>query len=1029
MSNPSKSLVGWNCLNCTFYHHAPGTRCVMCNELRTTRQHMRDFVMGKPVPQIADGNLVELLDDSPEKQSQPMKQQSQSQSQSQPQQPQQVIKAIQPTIQKQNQNQNSKSRKRPNPYVQTTGTSIDSFTSEPDPPIQQPLHQQNNPYVTSNNAYKFNPSSFDLSNQQCENKENNINPALVNNSTTEEKNENTMPAPSCRPHQQHFQQQTQPQEDLPDQPPAIQQQQQQQKFPPSDPWLCESETIPTNPTPPNQQPAPHKPPSTHVSKTVKKHPFAKKLPLVVHFVPGPVPHCPNAAQHWIYPVMDKYPIRQYQVEITESALFSNTLVSLPTGLGKTLIAAVVLYNYWRWFPTGQVLFLAPTLPLVNQQVQACFDIMKLPLEDTALLTGKVPPTERRILWDTRRVFYCTPQTVQKDLQNPDVCANPSRIVCIVLDEAHKASGDYAYVKVIQQLEYHCAKLRIVGLSATPGTSIKAIQHVVQALKIHTLEVRTEDDPSVAPYLNKRHDEIVIVKSNSIQAEVERDLTDIICPILKTLRDHGAINSSRFGGNRTLTPYHIHLAREEYLKRGGSGPMLGLFQAAYKLMEARSDASQSLGVCKMKLLRLKHGINRGPLATMVKGDAFGRLLEKVCTATSSSQEMPSSNPKLRTLVDLLTEHFERAKACHQLTTTKAIVFSQFRDSVSEIVRCLAKCQPLIRPRHFVGQGKAATSTGAASSKSAATAQDQDSMARLRGMKQSEQHQVIREFRSNRYNVLVCTSIGEEGLDIGEVDLIINYDCLRSPIRMIQRTGRTGRKRDGRVVCLVAEGKELQTYHQSKQAQRTLTVAMQSKTNLQLVPNTNPMLPNPRPIRLDQSMADSVGNTTFRLSQIGGHAKNRGGDGATAVASSSTTGGRSKPGDWKLSSLQEEERMTFLHYEDIPEIMISLDKETSVSAFPVSLRRHFLRGRLLASSHNKYRTGRTALLASHLESTYGIPKSQDKIISRVGKIFRGDNVLQQLFPLERTDTLTMHQSVIVRLLRTSTMMRRSWQAKQD
>ena len=56
---------------------------------------------------------------------------------------------------------------------------------------------------------------------------------------------------------------------------------------------------------------------------------------------------------WIFPQSDTHPIRDYQLNICKHALFMNTLVCLPTGLGKTLIAAVVMYNYYRWFPTGR----------------------------------------------------------------------------------------------------------------------------------------------------------------------------------------------------------------------------------------------------------------------------------------------------------------------------------------------------------------------------------------------------------------------------------------------------------------------------------------------------------------------------------------------------------------------------------------------------------------------------------------------------------------------------------------------------
>jgi Fanconi anemia group M protein len=184
------------------------------------------------------------------------------------------------------------------------------------------------------------------------------------------------------------------------------------------------------------------------------------------FTPGPVPFDEQAAQHWIYPRHQEFPIRQYQLEMTETALFHNTLVSLPTGLGKTLIAAVVLYNYQRWFPTGLVLFLAPTLPLVNQQVQACGEIMNIPAAATAVLTGKLSPSQRDKIWSSRRAFFCTPQTVQKDLEQ-GICP-AQRVVAVVLDEAHKASGDYAYVKVVESLEQAGAKFRVLGLSATPG---------------------------------------------------------------------------------------------------------------------------------------------------------------------------------------------------------------------------------------------------------------------------------------------------------------------------------------------------------------------------------------------------------------------------------------------------------------------------------------------------------------------------------------------------------------------------------
>jgi len=57
------------------------------------------------------------------------------------------------------------------------------------------------------------------------------------------------------------------------------------------------------------------------------------------------------------------------------------------GLGKTFIAAVVMYNFYRWFPQGKVIFMAPTKPLVHQQIDSCYRVMGIPKDVTAELTG------------------------------------------------------------------------------------------------------------------------------------------------------------------------------------------------------------------------------------------------------------------------------------------------------------------------------------------------------------------------------------------------------------------------------------------------------------------------------------------------------------------------------------------------------------------------------------------------------------------------------------------------------------------
>jgi Type III restriction enzyme, res subunit len=199
---------------------------------------------------------------------------------------------------------------------------------------------------------------------------------------------------------------------------------------------------------------------------------------------GHVPLDQDAAQYWHYPASDEFETRQYQVEMTEACLFHNTLVSLPTGLGKTLIASTVLYNYHLWYPTGTVVFCAPTLPLVHQQVQACGEVWQHLMDPhkTAVLTGQMSPLQRKELWSTKRIIFATPQTVHNDLEQ-GLCGNAvldaTRVVLLVLDEAHKATGQYSYVRIVQLLDEAKAKYRIVGLSATPGGTDAQIGHRIR----------------------------------------------------------------------------------------------------------------------------------------------------------------------------------------------------------------------------------------------------------------------------------------------------------------------------------------------------------------------------------------------------------------------------------------------------------------------------------------------------------------------------------------------------------------------
>lgn len=215
-------------------------------------------------------------------------------------------------------------------------------------------------------------------------------------------------------------------------------------------------------------------------------------------------------------------------------------VVLPTGLGKTFIAAVVMYNIFRWYPKGKIIFMAPTRPLVAQQIDACYQITGIPKEETAELTGKQVKKKRAIEWKTKRVFYATPQVVWSDLNDPDIDFPINDVKLLVIDEAHKAKGKYAYVEVVQSMAARNKAFRVLALSATPGREIKDVIEVVQNLFISHIEVRWENSIDVMPYVFKKNIKTKVVPLDDFLNKVRNDLIQLIDPYVRNLIQHQVI---------------------------------------------------------------------------------------------------------------------------------------------------------------------------------------------------------------------------------------------------------------------------------------------------------------------------------------------------------------------------------------------------------------------------------------------------------------------------------------------------------
>ncbi|RVD82825.1 uncharacterized protein DFL_007237 [Arthrobotrys flagrans] len=498
----------------------------------------------------------------------------------------------------------------------------------------------------------------------------------------------------------------------------------------------------------------------------------------------------EAAKTWIYPTNVSH--RDYQFNITKRALFTNVLVALPTGLGKTFIAATVMYNWYRWAPESQIIFMAPTKPLVAQQVDACHKIVGIPKSDTCLLTGHVSPGHRADYWNEKRLFFLTPQTLETDLTSGR--CDPKKIVLIVVDEAHRATGEYAYCKVIRYIRRFNNSFRVMALTATPGSKVESVQEVITSLGIARTEIRTEESIDIRQYIHQR--EIQLEKFPlTDEITMIRDLfSKSLNPMLKKLNDMKVCYITDPGN---LTAFALTEGRKKYFAspagRAAPPALRGSILSLFANLSSLAYGYELL---------LYHGIrpfydylrefqNEKSSKSSGGGKAVSALFQDKqflsmmnrCRGLLNEVEF-LGHPKLDYLCGTILRHFTEAAERGE-KDTRVMVFSNYRKSGEEILRVLKIHEPIIKPRIFVGQS--AKTTG-------------------EGMSQKVQQETVEKFKNGEFNVLVATSIGEEGLDIGEVDFIVCFDASASPIRMLQRMGRTGRKRAGGVVVLVTEGKE-------------------------------------------------------------------------------------------------------------------------------------------------------------------------------------------------------------------------------
>ena len=431
--------------------------------------------------------------------------------------------------------------------------------------------------------------------------------------------------------------------------------------------------------------------------------------------------------------------RLYQLALAGEAIKRSTLIVLPTGLGKTIVALLVMVSR---LSKGKVLLLSPTKPLVEQHFAFFKSVLTIPPENIILFTGNTPPGKRESMWEKAQLIISTPQVIENDLLAKKI--NLEQVSCIIFDEAHRGTGNYSYVYIAGKYANQNPESLVLGITASPGSNTEKIQEVCSNLHLRSVEMRTDSDPDVKPYIYEKEIEwkyiTVPVEIKGLKQLMEKVLTNR----LDKLRELGIIpDIQKHFSKREMLDLQARLQIQlrsfpDQKVYQGISLLAEIFKVSHAIEISDTQGASALSKYFERLdneARSKGG-----------SKAAKRLMEDLSMrqAVHHLSGCDDNNPKLNVVKELVE------KQIHDASQSRVIVFTNYRDT-AELVTNSLKEVPGIKPVKFVGQ--------------ASNYKDM-------GLTQKQQVEIIQKFKDGDYNTLVATSVAEEGLDIPATDLVVS-----------------------------------------------------------------------------------------------------------------------------------------------------------------------------------------------------------------------------------------------------------------
>ena len=462
--------------------------------------------------------------------------------------------------------------------------------------------------------------------------------------------------------------------------------------------------------------------------------------------------------------------REFQLCIVEAYKNNHTLVVLPTGIGKTLISLLLGLERLNNFLESKILILSPTKPLCQQHIETFKKNTNIDENKILLLTGILSSDKRKELWQDAQVIVATPQTIQKDLENLRMDLKDFSMLCI--DEAHRSRENFANTHVTKLYFQQSLNPRVIALTASPGGTLDKIKDVMKNLNLEAVEIRSDIDKDVKQYVQKRDIELIEVELPVELKNLHSIIKNVYLNKVDDLKRIGFTKPSHLINKKDLLMLQIQLRKN--LNQGNRSSFYGISLTALLIkLDYMLELLEIQGLKSLSKFFDKLKQDQSKAAKVILQDKRIQDAIKIC---NDLVEKGIDHPKFNKLKEFILNEIKINK------DIKIILFANYRDTIDNIITELKKLD--VRCVKLIGQKL--------------------------GLTQKQQISTVRTFEKSDDNVLVCSSIGEEGLDIKGVNIVIFYEAIPSEIRRIQRMGRVARLEAGKIMFLITKNTRDEAY---------------------------------------------------------------------------------------------------------------------------------------------------------------------------------------------------------------------------